>query len=222
MAAPKKIDYEQIEPDWRAGILSPTQLATKYTESTGISVSHAAIIKHFKKAGTPRDLAAKIKAKADAMVTSAMVTGKVQSKPSISESEIIDANAANQANIRIEQCVDIKRTRGLATKLLSELESTTDNLELFKQLGELLASPDEKGMDKLGEIYRKVMSLPGRIKAMKELADTLRILIELERKVYKMEDAPSENPLADLIKRVYGNSLPIAPAIEGEYEEVDG
>ena len=61
----------------RAGILSPRQLAAQYTEETGDPVSHAAIVNHFKKAGIDRDLAAKIRAKADAMVTQAMVTGKV-------------------------------------------------------------------------------------------------------------------------------------------------
>ena len=54
MAAPKKIDYDRIEPGWRAGLLSPHQLAAAYTEETGQKVSHAAIIKHFKKAGIAR------------------------------------------------------------------------------------------------------------------------------------------------------------------------
>lgn len=55
MPARKKVDYERIEPGWRAGVLSPAQLAAEYTEATGVSVSHAAIIKHFKKLGVPRD-----------------------------------------------------------------------------------------------------------------------------------------------------------------------
>ena len=56
MAAPKKIDYDRIEPGWRAGLLSPHQLAALYTEETGQKVSHAAIIKHFKKSCIARDL----------------------------------------------------------------------------------------------------------------------------------------------------------------------
>ena len=76
MAAPKKIDYDRIEPGWRAGLLSPHQLAALYTEETGQKVSHAAIIKHFKKSGIARDLSSKINDRANAMVTEAMVTGK--------------------------------------------------------------------------------------------------------------------------------------------------
>lgn len=209
------VDWQSMEKDWREGIKPVLQLSKEY------SVSRAGILKHWEKEGVERDLTAKIKAKAESMVTQA-VTRLVTPEAKITEKAIVTANAEQVAMVALSQRKDIKRNRELATKLMAELEATTDNLEMFEQLGELLASPDDKGMDKLNEIYRKVMSLPGRIKAVKELADTLRILIELERKVYKMEDAPSENPLADLIKRVYGNSLPIAPAIEGEYEEVDG
>ena len=46
---------------------------------TGVSVSHAAIITHFKKLGVPRSLVAKVRAKSDAMVMESMVTGKVSS-----------------------------------------------------------------------------------------------------------------------------------------------
>lgn len=210
------VDWASVEKDYRTGIKTLRSIG----ESHGIT--HGAINKRAKRDGWTRDLAQKIRAKADELVSKQLVSKTVSKESRITENDVITANAHVVAAVSISQRNDIKRNRELATKLMAELEATTDNLELFKQLGELLSSPDEKGMDKLGEIYRKVMSLPGRIKAMKELADTLRILIELERKVYKMEDAPSDNPLADLLKRVYGNSLPIASAIEGEYEEVDG
>lgn len=208
------VDWQSMEKDWREGIKPVLQLSKEY------AVSRAAILKHWAKESVERDLTAKIKAKAEAMVTQA-VTRLVTPEAKITEKAIVTANAEQVAMVALSQRKDIKRNRELATKLMAELEATTDNLGLFEQLGELLASPDEKGMDKLGEIYRKVMSLPSRIKAVKELADTLRILIELERKVYKMEDVPSENPLADFIKRISGNTIqPVI--INGDYSEVDG
>ena len=54
MPARKKVDYERIEPGWRAGALSPSQLAAEYTDATGVSVSRSAIIKHFTELGIPR------------------------------------------------------------------------------------------------------------------------------------------------------------------------
>lgn len=90
MAAPRIIDYGRIEPGWRAGILSVQQLADEYRAATGQAVTLTAINKHFKKLGIPRDLSAKIEAKAAAMVSAAMVSGKV----SIDGTETLPAEAA--------------------------------------------------------------------------------------------------------------------------------
>ena len=133
------------------------------------------------------------------------------------DDECVENSAQIVASITIKQRNDISSARSLAVRMLAELEETTDNGELFSELGEILASQEETA--KLEDIYRKVISFPSRIKAMKDLADTLRVLIELERKVYKMEDAPSDNPLADFIKRISGNT--IKPVIEGDFSEVE-
>lgn len=58
-AKPKDIDWDGMESDWRAGIVSLSVLSREY------EVSRAAIEKHWDKLGVPRDLNAKIKAKAD-------------------------------------------------------------------------------------------------------------------------------------------------------------
>lgn len=55
MAAKAKIDWSLIEPDWRAGTKSGQQLAEEYSLATGVSVTRAAISKHFKARGIERD-----------------------------------------------------------------------------------------------------------------------------------------------------------------------
>ncbi|TFH81798.1 hypothetical protein [Pseudomonas kribbensis] len=197
MAAPKKIDYERIEPAWRAGIKSPSQLAFEYTAETGVKVSHAAIIKHFKKLGVPRDLGAKVKAKADSMVMEAMVTGKVSAVTTKRDAEIVLDGALVVANVRVSHRNDISRSRRLASKLLDELDCLTDNRDLFEQLGELLHDPDDKGIDKRNDLYAKVISLPGRSKTMKELSDTLKTLILLERQAYNLDTLPDGGDSGD-------------------------
>lgn len=186
MAAPKKVDYERIEPGWRAGIKSPAQLAAAYTEETGVSVSHAAIIKHFKKIGVPRDLSAKVQARANSMVMEAMVTEKVEFVTSGRESEIIDENAKLVANIRLGHQRDVGRARNITMTMLAELEAVCgiENAELLAQLGELMRNPDESGQDKLNDLYRKLISLPGRAKTLKDLGDNLRTMVGLEREAF--------------------------------------
>lgn len=213
MAANKKVDYARIEAGWRAGILSPRQLAAKYTEETGDQVSHAAIINHFKKAGIDRDLAAKIRAKADAMVTQAMVTGKVTPQPLIPERQVIEDNATQIASVRIGHRKDIARARGVATNLLAELELQTgpDAATLLADLGDLMRSPDDKGQDKLGEIYQKIISLPGRVKTMKDLGDSMRVLIGLERDAYGIENPADGDDGQPKRKRVILDFVDVEP-----------
>ncbi|RRD43543.1 hypothetical protein EII18_03080 [Comamonadaceae bacterium OH3737_COT-264] len=194
MPAPKKIDYDRIEAGWRAGLLSPHQLAAKYTEETGQKVSHAAIIKHFRKEGIARDLSQKIKDRASTMVTEAMVTGKVITKPSKPDSEIIEAGSVQLANVSLSQRKDIARMRGIADKLMAELELQADaqTVQALSQLGELMANPDDKGVDRLNDLYRKVISLPERTKTAKTLAETLRIAIDMERQAFGMDSKTQE------------------------------
>ncbi|MBP7546186.1 MAG: hypothetical protein KA749_11875 [Acidovorax sp.] len=189
MAAPKKIDYDRIEPGWRAGLLSPHQLAALYTEETGQKVSHAAIIKHFKKSGIARDLSSKINDRANAMVTEAMVTGKVTSKPSIPDSLIIEQGSIQVATVKLAHRRDIHRARNLANALLDELEKQTDpiTLALLTDLGELLRNPDDKGMDKLNDLYHAIIALPERSKTMKVLVESLQKLVDMERTAFGMD-----------------------------------
>ena len=177
----KPIDWELIEKDWRAGIKSVLQIATEN------KISHTAINKHFKKLGIPRDLRAKIKAKADALVSASMVSASVSTETTPSDAEIINANATAISTIQLSHRADIRRNRELSIKMLEELEATTDNRELFEQLGEIMRFPDDRGQDKLNDIYRKILELPSRVDSFKKLTDTLKTLVALEREAYKID-----------------------------------
>lgn len=181
-------DWERIEADYRAGILSLREIA-----ALDGNVTHQAIAKRAKKEGWEQDLTAKIKAKAEALVAKQVVDSAAASSRAATAQEVIEANAARIAQVRGEHRGVISRSRNLTLKLLDELEATTDNAELFEQLGELMHSPDEKGADKLNELYRKVISLPSRVGSMKTLSDTLKNLIGLEREAYGLVTGKDED-----------------------------
>jgi hypothetical protein len=174
-------DWERIEAEYRAGVLSVREIAA----SQGIS--HVAVQKRAKRDGWARDLAAKIKAKADALVTKQAVTSAVTAERAVTDKAIVEANAEVIAQVRLNHRGDIARARKLAMSLMSEIEVETDSLELFEELGEVLRSEDDKGQDKRNDIYRKVISGASRIDSMKKLADTLKVLISLEREAYGIE-----------------------------------
>jgi hypothetical protein len=184
-------DWERIEHLSRAGLLSIREIAA------ACGVSHTAINKRAKAHSWERDLSAKIQAKADSLVSKAEVSRQVSTEQLATERGIVEANAQVIANIRIGHRADIGRYRRLANKLLDELEGLTDNRDLFDQLGELLQSPDDNGVDKLNDLYRKVIDLPSRTKTLKELGETLKNLITLERQAY---DVGAEQPNDDRSK----------------------
>lgn len=191
MTEKKATDWERIEADYRAGLLSVREIGAAQ------GVSHVAIAKRAKRDGWERDLGAKIKAKADALVTSRTVTSEVTAERAVTDRAIIEANAEVIANVRLSHRKDIGRARTLAMTLLEELETQTSNRELLDELGEILGGKnDENGIsDKMMALYHAITSLPGRTKTMKDLGDTLHKLITLERDAYGIAPQPTTTNL---------------------------
>lgn len=212
MTAEKKvIDWEKIELDYRAGIKSLREIATDH------EISEGAIRKRAKRDDWVRDLSAKIKAKAEDLVRKDLVRSEVRTQNTISEKETIDANANLVASVRLSQRKDIQRSRSIAMSLFDELEHQVgiENVENLEKLGELLRTEDDKGRDALNDLYMKIISMPGRVKAMKDLSDTLKTLIALERQAFGLDDENNKpvDALTALLERVStGNSAfkPIA------------
>ncbi|MDD2978137.1 hypothetical protein [Aquabacterium sp.] len=195
-------DWEKIEADYRAGIKTLRQIAGEH------GVSHVAINKRAKRDGWSRDLSAKIAAKADELVTKGAVTSAVTTESRISEREIIDANAQAIVSVRLSHRRDIQRSRRIAMALLEELEQQAggEQVAMLEQLGELLRSEDDKGQDKLNDLYRKIISLPGRAKTMKDLGESLRVLVTLERQAFGLDDKDSkpQDALTTLLQSIAG------------------
>lgn len=175
------IDWEAVEIQYRAGVRSLKDIGSEF------GVSDAGILKRAKRDGWSRDLTAKIKAKAAAKVSEAMVSAEVSAQTKANEATIIEVEATVSARIQLAHRSDIQRSRNLAMKMLEELEQTTGNRELFEHLGELLANPDDKGVDKRNDLYMKVIAMPQRVDSMKKLAETLKVLVGLEREAFGID-----------------------------------
>lgn len=172
------VDWEAVELDYRAGLLSLREIAGAQ------GVSHQAIMKRAAKFAWTRDLAAKIQAKAEELVTRAAVATSVTAA---TERQIIEANAERIAQVRGEHRSDINRVRTLGLTLLAELEGQSADLEALENLGELLRSADDNGVDRLNDLYRKIIATPSRIDSAKKVAETLKHAIALEREAYGLD-----------------------------------
>jgi hypothetical protein len=195
----REINWTQIENDYRAGIKPLRQIAE---ENTG--VSHVAIKKRADKAGWERDLSARIKAKADAAVNKAAVNKEVNKARAATDREVVEANAELQYKVRIAHRVDIQRVKALLLLQLGEAELQTVDIALFKQLGELMASPDDNGVDKLNELYKKALSLPQRVTVVKQVTETLAMLIKLEREAFGIDkEEKASGGYESLLRELY-------------------
>lgn len=201
MAAPRKIDYERLEPAWRAGIKSPAQLAADYTADTGVAVSATAIVKHFKKHDIPRDLRAKVKAKADAMVLAAMVRGKVGGTGP-TDREVVDGNATAIATIDLGHRRAVRTGREIVERLLNELGESCDP-ELWSNIRALAApplidpSPEQKAEHErrardLADALERATAFPSRVAGARALADAMRVLITLEREIVGLDKSEAD------------------------------
>ncbi len=191
MAKPKAgVNWIAIEAEYRAGIKSLREIGELHGVSAGTIATKA------KDRGWERNLQERIQ-----MAVAEQVARTVAAE----SDDVVQANADVIARVELGQREDIRNLRELVALLTRECQSQVKNSELFEQLGELMASPDEDGaMDKLNELYRKVASMPGRISAVKQLAETLKILIELERKVLKMDADTKEkgSGIEDLLRKI--------------------
>ncbi|WP_413730808.1 hypothetical protein [Sodalis sp. RH22] len=191
-----KPDWEAIESAYRAGLLSVREIASQH------GITHGAINKRAKRDGWERDLKAKIKAKADALVSKREVSTLVSTERAVTERILIEANAEVIASVRMEHRGDITRARSLTNSMFDELAAETADIEALRSLGDMLRNPDDKGIDKLNDIYRAVISLPERVKSLKALSETLKTLIGLERQAYGIDDGDGNktiNQLSDLM-----------------------
>ena len=201
MAPKVRVDWEMIEPEFRANVKSLPQICAWYKDQTGDTVTRPAISKHFKKVGVTRDLTAKIRARADAIVSASMVPDIVSGETKIEDKTLIDVNAQVQADIVISHRKDIPLKRELVNKLFAELEQLTDGKDIIKEMACALKSSD---LVKLSELARKVSSLPSRIKGLSDLVGSYKHLVAMEREAFNVQpaDGDPKDDITEIVRRI--------------------
>ena len=218
MATRKPIDWERVEADYCAGVKSIREIAREN------GVTDAGVRDKAKKAGWSRSLTDKVAAKAERLLRNEALRSQLRTEKAASDRELIEASAQAIVNVKLSHRKSIARQRDLVERLLQELEAQTGDTDLFDQLGELMRAPDDKGVDKLNEAYRKVIATPQRIDSLKKLAETLKHLIYLEREAFDIVPAPTpgDNALQAIAKAIQGNTLPIVHEDAGADDDAEG
>src|SRR6202000_2115859 len=105
----QRVDWDALKPHYCAGVRSLKDIGGEF------SCSDAAIVKHAKKEGWTRNLAAKIQEKADAKVAAALVAQERADSPAgkLTEAVRVEVESEVQARIRLSHRRDVSRMRSL-------------------------------------------------------------------------------------------------------------
>lgn len=183
------VDWEQVAIDIRAGILTDRQIGEKYGRT------HGAIQQYAKKKGIERNLTARIQQRTETKLAKAVLAKETsQELAKLTQEQTIELASEVSTTIVLRQQGRIARHLQVSEALLAELESQTIHADLYEKLGELMYKPDEKGVDKLNDLYRKVITTSSRIDSHKKAVETEKTLIGLERQAFNIADAAAEQP----------------------------
>lgn len=143
-------DWEKIELEYRAGVLSIREIASNH------GITDTAIRKKAKAQEWVRDIADKVQAKAQKLVRDAEVRSKVRTEKAISECELIHESANIVADVQISHRADIRKLKDIKERLASELhvmpiddENLLTGIKALKDLTDITA----KLIDKEREAY---------------------------------------------------------------------
>lgn len=206
----KGVDWEGMKPHWQAGIVSISQLSRMF------DVSRAAITKHWDKEGLPRSLKPKIRAVAEALVHKAVATGgQLPSEPlfhtSSVERETVGAYARLQAEAILEHRCTVRRARILCNALLAELEAQTPAHPVCPGTEVVVTAGRTDSHQRALTYMAQIALTSARLDNVRKLAEVMKMLIDLERRVLGITDdsAPEENA-----------SFQRAPAPDNSFEQL--
>lgn len=174
MSSPKpNVDWAAVELRYRSGTESLRTIGAAF------DVTEGAIRLRAKKYEWTRDLQVRVR-----QATEKLLVRKSATRNLRTEADHVAVEATMRSDVVLAHRADVGRGRRLALKMLTELEDQTDDIPSLRELGEMLRNPDQFGKDRLNDIYMAVIALPERTKTLKALAESLRILVSIEREAF--------------------------------------
>lgn len=170
-------DWESIERDYRAGVLSIREIGRLY------EISDTAIRGKAKDLGWERDLTAKINAK----VRSDLVRSEVRTASPQTECELIAVAAASVVQVVRGHRVRIRQGNDLVELLTKQLTDIAGKRNEFE--GEIEAQcADDKSPERFNRLM-KAVSLEKHAAIAVNLANATKVWVGLERQAFNIPDS---------------------------------
>lgn len=175
-------DWESIEKDYRAGVLSIREVAKIH------GVSDTAIRKKAKAESWQRDLTERV----NEQVRAELVRNTVRASDPQTEREIVDAAAATVVQVVRSHRTRIGHGNDLVDLLTKQLMDVAGKREDFEQAIDLECAGD-KSPERRTRLM-KAVALSTHAGMAVNLANALKVLIGLERQAFNL-DAPAETAI---------------------------
>ena len=193
MAERKVVDWERVEAEYRAGVVSLAELASMY------GISKGRICQVAKAQGWVRDLQAKILAKAEDKLNRLGLSDDLNTKQRSSERVVVEARANDVATVRLSHRTDIQRSKRIANRLLEHLESLPVPPA---------PTPDKALSDQMAQNTLCLGILKDQSAILDKLVGTQKTLVAMEREAFgiaQMVESPeapaTANPM-DVARRI--------------------
>jgi hypothetical protein len=181
-----RTDWEAIEADYRAGVLSIREIAKLH------DVSDTAIRKKAKADDWQRDLTAKVAEKVRAELVRTEVRTPYARGEVRTEREIVDSAAATVVQVVREHRRDIAAGRAIIAMLCSQLVDVAGQRDAFEEVIEIECAEDRSG-ERRAKLQRAV-SIPVHAATVRDLSAAMKNLIGLERQAFSISDSPEPDP----------------------------
>ena len=179
MAERKQVDWESVERDYSAGLLSLREIAAKH------NVSHQVIARKAKTEDWSRDLGAKIAAAVEKKLGDKQLGDSLSDKKRGTEKEVVEANAQVIVEIKVRHRLVIKKLNGL-------LDSQMDEIEALNK---------EKSVENLPMRVDVTKKIADTVKTMIDKERQAFGIVDVP--------TPTENAITELVKVCQGNSVSI-------------
>jgi hypothetical protein len=203
----KKTDWEAIERDYRAGVLSLREIGKIHGISEGM------IRKKAKAGGWERDLTERVNEK----VRNDLVRNEVRTADPRTEREIIETAAATVVHVVRSHRKHITKQTKLVDMLTDQLMEAAGKREDIEDAIEDETKDDQNGQRRA--MMLKAVSLQAHSSIAVNLSNALKTLVGLERQAFNIKDeseAPAVSPLVSLLSQVSGTALPVVKDADEE------
>ncbi len=190
----KKIDWEAIKREYRAGQLSICEIARQF------GCSDTAVRKHAKKFGWKRDLTVKVRERVRDKLVRGEVRDPTRAREDIqqpdqqTDAEIVEAMATRGAEVRLIHRRDVRAALEMVRILLAQLaQCAGSRTAIEKEIGKETQGDSNP---KRRNAMLKAVSISTHAGVLRDLSTALKYLIPLERQAHDLDD---EGAVADRI-----------------------